>query len=261
MALVPTMGALHEGHLRLVDAARADCDTLVVSLFVNPAQFGPGEDLARYPRTLAADTRRCRAAGVDVLFAPRAGDMYPSGFCTRVEIAGPARRLEGKIRPGHFSGVATIVLKLFQIVRPEVALFGQKDAQQVAVVRRLVRDLDLPVRIHVAPTLRAADGVAHSSRNRFLGARERQRARTLHAALRAAAELYARGERRCAALRRAMRRPFAGARGTRLEYAEVVDAESFEPLVRADRGRALLVIAARVGSVRLIDNLSLPLPA
>lgn len=254
VALVPTMGALHAGHLGLVERARRDCDTLVVSVFVNPSQFAPGEDLARYPRAFEADERACRGAGVDVLFAPAAGEIYPPGFCTWVDPGGPALPLEGRIRPGHFRGVATVVLRLFEIARPDLAVFGQKDAQQVAVVLRMVRDLGLPVQVVVAPTVREADGLALSSRNRYLTPRQRAQAPALHRALEAAAALHARGERRAARLRQAVRRALASARGLKTEYAEVVDAETFARLADAGHERALLVAAARLGRVRLIDN-------
>jgi pantoate--beta-alanine ligase len=256
VALVPTMGALHAGHLSLLARARPLCDTLVVSLFVNPAQFQARSDLRRYPRTPAADERACHDAGVDVLFAPPASEIYPAGFSTWIDPAGPALDYEGKVRPGHFRGVVTVVLKLFQLTLPDVAVFGEKDAQQVAVVRRLIRDLDLPVRLEVAPTVRESDGLAMSSRNRFLAGGDRRRAPALHRALVSAQALYAAGERSGARLRRALRAGLARERRLRVEYADVVDPETFEPAPRPAPG-ALLIAAARLGNVRLIDNLPL----
>jgi pantoate--beta-alanine ligase len=259
VALVPTMGALHAGHLSLLSRARPLCDTLVVSLFVNPAQFEARADLRRYPRTLAADERACRDSGADVLFAPPVSEIYPAGFSTWVEPAGPALAYEGKARPGHFRGVATVVLKLFQLTLPDVAVFGQKDAQQVAVIRRLVRDLDLPVRLEVAPTVREADGLAMSSRHRFLDPGDRRRAPALQRALAAARRLYGEGERSGARLRRALRRELAGEARLKVEYADLVDPETFQPVTRPGPG-SLLIAAARLGSVRLIDNLPLGAP-
>jgi pantoate--beta-alanine ligase len=259
IGLVPTMGALHAGHLSLIARARAACDALVVSLFVNPAQFGPGDDLSRYPRPFEQDAEACRAAGADVLFAPGDGEIYPDGFGTWVDVGGPARRFEGQARPGHFRGVATVVLKLFQIVQPHAAVFGQKDAQQAAIIHRLVRDLDLPVRLEIAPTVREPDGLALSSRNRFLDDRQRRDAPALYAALCGAASLCAAGARSPAAedLKSEVRRALESTPGVRLEYVEVVDAETFEPLERADAPGALLIAAAACGPIRLIDNLPL----
>jgi pantoate--beta-alanine ligase len=256
VGLVPTMGALHAGHMSLLARARSDCDTRVVSLFVNPLQFGPGEDFERYPRPFEADAEACRAAGVDCLFAPEPHDVYPAGFCSWVEPGEAAKRFEGEIRPGHFRGVATVVLKLFVTVQPHVAVFGQKDAQQITVLRRMVEDLGLPVAIVAAPTVREEDGLALSSRNRYLGPEERRRAPALYAALRAAAALYAGGERAAAALKEAMRRDLAGAPALSVDYAEVVNAADFRPVQAADDA-ALLIIAGRLGSTRLIDNLPL----
>jgi pantoate--beta-alanine ligase len=256
VALVPTMGALHAGHLSLLARARPLCDTLVVSLFVNPAQFEARTDLRRYPRSPAADALGCREAGADVLFAPAVSEIYPPGFCTWVEPAGPALGYEGKARPGHFRGVATVVLKLLQLTLPDVAVFGQKDAQQVAVIARLIRDFHLPVRLEVVSTVREADGLAMSSRNRLLDRNARRAASGLYAALAAARERYAAGERAGERLRRALRDALARERRLRIEYADLVDPETFEPAARP-LSSSLLIAAARLGGVRLIDNLAL----
>jgi pantoate--beta-alanine ligase len=250
---VPTMGALHEGHAELLRRARADCDHVVMSLFVNPAQFNEASDLAAYPRTEDADAEVARTAGVDVLFAPAAEEVYPAGFATTVSVAGPALGLEGEHRgSGHFQGVATVVLKLLNMAMPDVAYFGQKDGQQLAVIRRMVRDLDVPVRIAAVPTVREPDGLALSSRNARLRPDERERAVALHAALRAAATSVEGGERDAsevvAAARAAMERYAVDP-----EYLAVVDADTFTPLDEID-SRALIAVAARVGDVRLIDN-------
>jgi pantoate--beta-alanine ligase len=252
VALVPTMGALHAGHEALVTAARA-ADVVVVSLFVNPAQFGEAADLAAYPRDEARDARVAAAAGADVLFAPGVEEIYPPGFATTVTVAGVAEPLEGAQRgPGHFAGVATVVAKLLIAVAPDVAYFGQKDAQQLAVVRRLVADLGLPVAIEAVPTVREPDGLALSSRNARLDAAGRERATALSAALGAAERTVHEGERDPSAVRAAGLAVLA-ARGVDPEYLEVVDPDSFLPLPAVD-GRALVAVAARVGDVHLIDN-------
>jgi pantoate--beta-alanine ligase len=261
VGLVPTMGAFHAGHHSLIRAARAAHDELVVSLFVNPAQFNESADLAAYPRDEAKDAAEAQALGVDVLFAPPVEEIYPAGFATTVQVAGLTDGLEGTHRgAGHFDGVCTVVAKLLNIVAPDAAYFGQKDAQQVAVVKRLVRDLDLSARIEVLPTVRDADGVALSSRNVLLSAAERERARALSRGLRNAAALVANGERDADALTDAARAELAAA-AVAAEYVALVDPESFEPLTRLD-GPAVLAAAARVGAVRLIDNVPLqPVPA
>jgi len=254
VGLVPTMGAFHAGHLSLMAAARKACDTVVVSLFVNPAQFDEAADLAAYPRDEAQDAAQAQAAGVDILFAPGAREMYPDGFATTVRVDGLSDVLEGAERgPGHFAGVCTVVAKLLNIVGPDVAFFGQKDAQQVAVLRRMVRDLDIPVRLQVEPTVRDPDGLAISSRNRRLSPRERERALGLSRALRAAGEAAARGERGAEAIRAAALGALGGVDGLRPEYVAVVDPDSFEP-IRTARGRVLVAVAARIGATRLIDN-------
>jgi pantoate--beta-alanine ligase len=256
IGFVPTMGALHQGHLTLMRRARIDSAAVVVSIFVNPLQFGPREDFSRYPRDLERDQRLCEGAGADVLFAPELGAMYPDGFCTSVEVAGISDRLEGKVRPGHFRGVATVVLKLLNLVRPDCAYFGHKDFQQTVVVRRLVEDLAVPCRIAVVPTVREADGLAMSSRNVYLGPEERAAAPTLYRCLTAVADLAASGERDVAALRGAGLRVLAEAPRVQLDYLEVVSAERLEPLARLE-GAAVALIAARLGATRLIDNLPL----
>lgn len=254
IGLVPTMGALHAGHLSLVDLARRENDVVVVSLFVNPLQFGPGEDLARYPRDPQRDARLLAEAEVDALYPPTTETMYPPGASTRVKVSGVAEPLEGESRPGHFEGVATVVTKLFGAVEPDRAYFGQKDAQQVAVVKRLVEDLDLGVEIRVGPTVREPDGLALSSRNVYLNTEERKAAVALSDALRQAAGAYAAGERDPSELGRAMVSRLTAESLIRLEYAEIVDPATFRPPGH------LAVIAARVGKTRLIDNHDLSQP-
>jgi pantoate--beta-alanine ligase len=261
IGLVPTMGALHEGHLSLITRAREQCDRVVVSLFVNPAQFNERSDLDRYPRRLEHDAELAAGAGADLLFAPTAEEVYPAGFATAVEVLGVTDRLEGAVRgAAHFRGVTTVVTKLLSMAQPDVAFFGQKDAQQVVVIRHLVRDLNLPVQIAVCPTVREPDGLAMSSRNARLGAEERTRALSLYGALSAAAALAASGERSPAALVSRAREtmvPFA----VEPEYLALVDSDTLEPVTRFD-APALLVVAAQVGGTRLIDNLVLqPAPA
>ena len=252
VALVPTMGALHAGHLALVAKARDIADLVVVSLFVNPLQFGPKEDFARYPRDLDADTALLAAAGTDVLFAPPAAELLPDGR-TRVRVvAGPTGdAFEGRARPGHFDGVLTIVLKLLHVVGPEAIVFGQKDAQQVFLVRRMVRDLDLPVDVEVVETVREADGLAMSSRNRSLEPAERRLARAVPAALEAAESS---ADRDVDGMIAAAQGALAGEDGADLEYVAVVDPATFAPVDDRYRGRALVLVAARVGGTRLIDN-------
>jgi pantoate--beta-alanine ligase len=253
IGLVPTMGAFHDGHLSLMRRAREQCDRVVVSLFVNPAQFNEQADLERYPRDEGLDAKLAQEAGVDFLFAPPVAEVYPRGFATTVSVAGVSEGLEGAQRGrAHFDGVATVVTKLFTMVTPDVAYFGQKDAQQVAVVRQLVRDLDLPVDVVACPTVRAADGLALSSRNAALSAGERQRATALHQALATARALVAAGERD-AALVKAGAVATLSARGVQPEYFEIVSPDTMTPVPRV-AGRVLAVVAARVGVTRLIDN-------
>jgi pantoate--beta-alanine ligase len=254
IGLVPTMGALHDGHLSLIRLARERCDVVVVTLFVNPAQFDDPDDLLAYPRDEARDVRLAREAGADVLFAPPAGEIYPPDFATTVTVGGVTEPLEGESRgPQHFAGVATVVTKLLNIAQPDVAFFGQKDAQQVAVIRRLVRDLDIPVRIEVGPTVREPDGLALSSRNVRLRNGERTLALALPRALQAARGAVQRGERDPAAIAAAARRAMS-AQGVEPEYLELVAPDSFTPVERVDGEPVLVAVAARVGDVRLIDN-------
>jgi pantoate--beta-alanine ligase len=234
VGLVPTMGALHDGHRALLRAARAECDRVVMSLFVNPTQFGPGEDLDRYPRDEAGDRAIAAEEGVDEVFAPTVSDMYPAGFATAVSVGDLGRRFEGAERPGHFDGVATVVLKLFERVRPQVAYFGRKDAQQLAVVRRMVADLDVPVQIRAVETVRETDGLAVSSRNVYLSPDERRRAPSLHRALLARDPALCEGD---------------------VDYLAVVDPITFDPV--PPRSGALVIGAARFGTTRLIDNIAL----
>jgi len=254
IALVPTMGALHEGHRALIRSARLSCDAVVVSLFVNPLQFGPREDLARYPRQRARDAALCRAEGVDILFAPSVAEMYPAGSATTVAVPVLARRWEGAHRPGHFEGVATVVTKLLAIVQPDVAMFGQKDFQQAALVRRLVDDLNLGVTIRVHPTVRERDGLALSSRNIFLTPAQRRSAPALYRALLAGRDAIREGARTRAAVERAMRTVITRLPLMRAEYLASCDPETLEPARRL-AGRLVLLGAAQLGRVRLIDNL------
>jgi pantoate--beta-alanine ligase len=253
VVLVPTMGALHDGHLSLISHARTQCDVVVVSLFVNPAQFDERSDLERYPRDEARDRELVSAMGADVLFAPSVEEVYPAGFATSVEVLGVTDRLEGVSRGAeHFRGVATIVAKLLGMVQPDVAYFGQKDAQQVVVIRRLVADLNLPVAIEALPTVREPDGLAMSSRNVLLSAAERERARSLSAALGAVEQLAGEGERSAEALLASGREVLGGA-GVELDYLALVDPDTLEAIELLERP-ALLAVAARIGQVRLIDN-------
>lgn len=252
VGLVPTMGALHAGHVSLVEAARRADDFTVATIFVNPTQFGPHEDFNRYPRTLDADLTALRAAGTELVFAPHANDMYGPRHATFVEMSGVAEPLEGHCRPGHFRGVATVVLKLFNLVMPDRAYFGQKDYQQTLVIRRMVADLDLPVEVRVCPTVREADGLALSSRNAYLSSSDRERARSLSGALARAAELVAGGERCAAVVQGAMQEVLA-AETDRIDYAALADPETLAPVEMIDRPLVAL-IAAFVGPTRLIDN-------
>jgi pantoate--beta-alanine ligase len=256
IGLVPTMGALHEGHLSLVRHARAHDDTVVVSIFVNPTQFGPGEDYARYPRDPDRDLALLRGAGTDVVFMPPAEDVYPEGFDTYVLVENLTQRLEGTHRPGHFRGVATVVAKLFNVVQPDRAYFGQKDAQQLAVIRRLTRDLDLTVEVVGLPTVREPDGLAMSSRNAYLSPRERQAAVVVYRSLEAAQELWRSGVRDASSIRGRMNEVLATEPLARIDYVSVADAETLEELEAVD-GPALASLAVRIGKTRLIDNVTL----
>jgi pantoate--beta-alanine ligase len=258
VGLVPTMGALHAGHVSLIRAARAETGFVVVSIFVNPTQFGPKEDLARYPRPLADDLRLCAAEGVDLVFNPEPAVVYPPGFRTYVEVTGFQDVLCGASRPGHFRGVATVVLKLFTIVAPDAAYFGLKDAQQVRVIEQLVADLNVAVRIRRCPIVREPDGLALSSRNQYLDSEQRQRATVLSRALAEVRRLFEAGERGAAALEAVLRARVEGTPGARLDYATVVD---YDTLQRVDRvsGTALAALAVYFGTTRLIDNVLLRL--
>lgn len=252
VALVPTMGALHQGHLALVRRARERADLVVVSIFVNPLQFGPTEDLERYPRTLEADVAVLTSLGVDVVFTPTVEEVYPDGpVPTRVTAGAIGGMFEGRSRPGHFDGMLTVVTKLLNIVQPDIAVFGQKDAQQLFLVRRLVRDLNLPIEILAVPTEREPDGLALSSRNRFLGPAERVAARVLSVALAAAS---ASADRGVDAVVAAAQSAIMGEALVKLDYLAIVDEQTFMPVSDDFRGAALVLIAARVGTTRLIDN-------
>lgn len=254
IALVPTMGALHDGHLSLIKLAASRADAVVVSIFVNPTQFGPNEDFSRYPRELEADLQNCEAAGAHVAFTPGVEVIYPKGFSTFITEEAVAKPLEGVSRPVHFRGVTTVVAKLFNIVRPDVAVFGQKDAQQVAVIKKMTSDLLLGVEIVVAPTLRDPDGLAMSSRNRYLTPAQRADALSISRALRRAKEMVAAGERRVDRLVAEATHILSQHRRIRVIYAAVVDRDTMEPAREAVPGRSLMALAAWVDEVRLIDN-------
>jgi len=256
LGFVPTMGFLHQGHLSLVARAKAECGAAAVSIFVNPTQFGPNEDLARYPRDLPRDLALLREAGADVVFTPQPAEIYPPGFATAIDVGPVADPLEGASRPGHFSGVATVVAKLFNIVQPTRAYFGQKDAQQTVVIRRMARDLDMPLEVVVAPTVREADGLAMSSRNTYLSPEQRGAATVLFRALSEAERRFAAGERDGEALRRAMLAVLAQEPAAQVDYVSVADPDTLEELQRIERG-ALASMAVRIGATRLIDNLLL----
>lgn len=253
VAFVPTMGALHAGHLALVEQARRAAGKVVVSIFVNPKQFGPGEDFERYPRNLEADAEKLCEAGADLLFAPAVDVMYPAGFSTTVHVAGVSEGMEGARRPGHFDGVATVVARLLGLVLPDVAVFGQKDAQQCAVVMRLVSDLGLPVEVLVAPTVRESDGLAMSSRNAYLSAEERKAAPALFRALLATQLVHELGERKAEKLLAAFRTAISAEPRLELDSVDLVDAATMHPVAKVDRP-VLLAAAVRVGRTRLIDN-------
>ena len=259
IGFVPTMGALHAGHLSLVQTAREECDYLAVSIFVNPTQFGPNEDYQQYPRTFEADLQACRDAGVDLVFAPHVSTIYPERFSTFVEVEGLSDVLEGAFRPGHFRGVATVVLKLLNIVQPDVAYFGRKDYQQQLLIRRMCRDLDLPVEIRTCPTVRESDGLALSSRNRYLNPEQRRAALSLSQSLKLAREQLMAGQSDVDAVRRAMREHLEGTAGVTVDYATIADPETLEE-VSCRQPELIALVAARVGPARLIDNLPIHLP-
>jgi len=256
LGFIPTMGALHEGHLSLVRAARSSCDALAASIFVNPTQFAPNEDLEKYPRSFERDRELLGREGVELLFAPSVEEMYPAGAVTWVTVEGLSDKLDGRSRPGHFRGVATVVAKLFHIVEPDAAFFGQKDAAQVAVIRRMVRDLNLPLEIVVCPIVRESDGLAMSSRNAYLDADQRKRALALHRSLTRVQRMADGGQRKTSELVAAGRAEFAGESSVRLDYFEIVDPDTLDP-VDSISGGALVAVAAFVGSTRLIDNILL----
>jgi pantoate--beta-alanine ligase len=254
VGLVPTMGALHEGHLSL--RARAQCDLVVVSIFINPLQFGPHEDLAKYPRNFDRDRDLLEREGVEVIFAPTVEEMYPAGAITYVTVEALSDRLCGRSRPGHFRGVTTVVSKLFHIVEPDRAFFGQKDAAQSVIIRRMVRDLDIPVQVVIGPIVREPDGLAMSSRNAYLDASQRLSALVLHRSLLAVQERFDRGERKVQALIEAGKQVFSEDPSVRLDYLEIVDPETLDPVDDLSQ-RALVAVAAFVGKARLIDNVVL----
>ena len=256
IGLVPTMGALHAGHISLIRAARAETGFVVVSIFVNPTQFGPSEDFHRYPRPFDQDVQVCAAEGVDLIFHPDSGTLYPVGYQTYVEVHGLEEVLCGASRLGHFRGVATIVCKLFNIIQPAVAYFGQKDAQQARIIQQMVRDLNLPLAIQVQPIVREADGLALSSRNQYLDANQRRQATVLYRSLEEVRELVNTGQRDAAILVQTMKNRIATAAAARLDYAAVVDFETLKPLERL-HGQALVALAVYFGSTRLIDNILL----
>ncbi len=257
LGFVPTMGALHQGHLSLVRAAKASCDAVAASIFVNPTQFGPTEDLAKYPRSFERDCELLEKEGVELLFAPSAEEMYPAGAVTWVTVEGLSGKLDGRSRPGHFRGVTTVLAKLFHIVEPDAAFFGQKDAAQVAIVRRMVLDLNFPVEIVACPIVREPDGLAMSSRNAYLDAQQRTHALVLHRSLVRVQKSWEAGERNAAKLVAAAQEEFAEEKSARLDYFEIVDPDNLNPVESVSAG-ALAAVAAFVGKTRLIDNILLP---
>ena len=260
IGLVPTMGYLHEGHASLIRAARAETDLVVLSIFVNPPQFAPGEDFERYPRDLERDKRLAKGAGADIIFHPSAADMYPEGFSTYVEETALSKHLCGLPRPTHFRGVTTVVLKLFNIVQPDVAYFGQKDAQQALIIKRMVRDLNVPTRIKVLPTVREADGLALSSRNDYLSPEERKGATILYRALMQARKLVRMGETDAARIKKTIRRMIESSRGAKIDYVSVVDRDSLEDINEL-QGNVLVALSVFIGKTRLIDNIELNVPS
>jgi len=254
IGLVPTMGALHAGHLALVERAKRECSPVYASIFLNPKQFAANEDLSWYPRPLEADMEKLTAAKVDGLFLPDAAEIYPPGFSSYVSVEGLSDKLEGKSRPGHFRGVSTVVMKLFQIVQPHYAYFGRKDAQQVRIVQQMARDLNLDTEIVICPIVREADGLAMSSRNAYLSGEDRKAATVLYRALKVAESEIAAGVWDSLQLQNAMRKVLQAEPRARVDYAEIVDAETFEPVVRISR-RAYALLAGHIGKTRLIDNM------
>jgi pantoate--beta-alanine ligase len=255
IGFIPTMGALHEGHLSLIRRARVDCSRVYASIFLNPTQFGPNEDLSRYPKTFESDVEKLTAAGVEVLFAPEINEIYPPGFRTYVNVEGLSERLEGRSRPGHFRGVATVVLKLFEIVQPQFAYFGRKDAQQVRILQQMATDLNLNVEIVVCPIVREGDGLALSSRNTYLNSEERRAATVLQRALDEARRELNAGTRDALQLQTALRKILSNETLARVDYVEMVDALSFEPVSSIGARPVYALLAVFIGKTRLIDNL------
>lgn len=258
VGLVPTMGALHDGHLSLIKRARLECSSVVVSIFVNPTQFGPAEDFAKYPRDIEADTQKLSDAGVNCVFLPEVAEIYPPNYSTHVTVEGISERLEGRSRPGHFRGVSTVVLKLLQIVQPEFAYFGRKDAQQAAVISQMANDLNLNSEIVICPIVREADGLAMSSRNAYLNAQDRQAATVLQRALLAAQKTLNAGARDAQSLRLAMGRVLDQEARGKVDYAEIVDAQTFQPIALVNRS-AYVLLAVKFGTTRLLDNMLIEL--
>jgi pantoate--beta-alanine ligase len=254
VGLVPTMGALHAGHLSLIKQARQQCSSVVASIFVNPTQFGPSEDFAKYPRTLPSDTEKLENAGVERLFLPEAKEIYPQNYSTYINVEGLSERLEGRLRPGHFRGVSTVVMKLLQIVKPQFAYFGRKDAQQAAIISRMAKDLNLDAEIVICRIQRDTDGLAMSSRNVYLQPSDRQSATVLHRALQAAQLHLQNGARDALSLQSAMHRVLKEEPRAKVDYSEIVDAQTFEPLAHINRN-AYVLIAAKFGETRLLDNM------
>lgn len=255
---VPTMGALHAGHLALVERAKRECSQVFASIFLNPTQFGPNDDLSKYPRPLEADLEKLISAKVDGVFLPEPAEIYPPGFSTYIQVEGLSERLEGKSRPGHFRGVATVVMKLLEIVQPHYAYFGRKDAQQVRIIQQMVRDLNLDVELVVCPIVREVDGLAMSSRNTYLTGEDRKTATVLYRALQAAKKELGTGVKDTLELQTAVHKVFKGEPRARVDYAEIVDAETFETVVRVDR-TCYLLLAVYIGRTRLIDNMLIQL--
>jgi len=254
IGMVPTMGALHDGHLSLLRRAKSECSKVFASIFVNPMQFGPNEDLSKYPRTFETDVAKLESAGADILFAPEAKEIYPQGFSTYITVEGLSDRLEGRSRPGHFRGVATVVHKLFEIAQPQYAFFGRKDAQQARILQRMLQDLNSDVELVLCPIVREPDGLALSSRNAYLNPEERRAATVLHRALQAGCREVAAGARDALTLQNTVRKVLAEEKLARADYVEVADADAFEPVARIGSRSTYVLLAVFIGKTRLIDN-------